>query len=82
MLYRGSAVLSGLVHYYQDRFHAFAWLAINYVPPNPIPFDWEKALAGARSVAGNDMIGYQRFFYEPDDAALCQKNVSFSPLSH
>ena len=73
-------MLSSLLHYYQDRFSACAWLAVSYIPPNPEPYDWEKALAHRRSVAGNDVIGYQKFFCEPDAAALCEKNVSFLSL--
>ena len=73
-------MLSSLVHYYQDRFSACAWLAVSYIPPTPEPYDSETALAHRRSVAGNDVIGYQKFFCEPDAAVICEKNVSFLSL--
>lgn len=67
---RGSAVLSRLAHLYSERFHAFSWLALSYVPPA-----WQTS--GLANVdAENTQFGYWEYMSRDDAYEMCEKNVS------
>jgi pimeloyl-ACP methyl ester carboxylesterase len=59
----GSKLTSRLYNYYPDRFKAYGFLSLCYLPPDP-NFDVEKASAMVQSMLGYDVFGYQLFFSE------------------
>ncbi|KAI0633812.1 alpha/beta-hydrolase [Trametes polyzona] len=74
----GSAILSRLANLYPERFHAFAWLALSYLPPSWQDADPSVAVvaqkegaADAGSAPGDDSerFGYWEFLSR-DDAYL------------
>lgn len=67
---RGSAVLSRLANLYSERFHAFAWLALSYVPPA-----WQTS-GLANADAHNTQFGYWEYMSRDDAYEMCEKNVS------
>ncbi len=71
---RGSGITSRLADLYEDRFIAFALLAVGYSPPRPV-LDLEKLLEYTKKVAGYELFGYWKFFSAPDAPELIEKNV-------
>ncbi|KAF4599894.1 hypothetical protein EYR40_006998 [Pleurotus pulmonarius] len=69
----GSGITSRLADLYEDRFIAFALLAVGYSPPRPV-FDLEKLLEYTKKVAGYELFGYWKFFSAPDAPELIEKN--------
>lgn len=74
---RGSVVLSRLANYHQDRFSAFIWITLSYVPPSKETGYLGKAL---RKHAGSEVFGYWEFFVQPNAHVVCEKNVGL-PVS-
>ncbi|KAG5220521.1 alpha/beta-hydrolase [Salix suchowensis] len=77
---RGSQVTARLADLYEDRFIAFAFFAVGYVPPNP-DFDLDQVLARTKQVVGFELLGYWKFFSEADAPALIEKNVRRSTIT-
>ena len=73
---RGSGLLSSLVLHHQDRFRAFAWIALSYWAPVTTPFEVDNAIAIRKEKTGSEGIGYWKFFGQDDAPALCEKHVS------
>ncbi|KAI0644402.1 Alpha/Beta hydrolase protein [Trametes meyenii] len=71
----GSAILSRLANRHADRFHAFAWVAVSYFPPNRQPIDINELTARALAETGNERCGYWKFFSQPDAYEVCEKNI-------
>jgi len=69
----GSKVTSRLANFFPERFAAFAFLAVPYVPPSP-DFDLEKALAQSREKYGYETVGYWKFFAEDGAVELIEKH--------
>lgn len=72
--FRGSHITARLADLYEDRFIAFAFLAVGYSPPRPV-FDMEQLLALTKKLAGYELVGYWKFFSAPDAPEIIEKNV-------
>ncbi|KAJ8701764.1 hypothetical protein PTI98_000517 [Pleurotus ostreatus] len=70
----GSRVASRLADLYEDRFIAFAFLALGYIAPCP-NFDMDEVLALTKKLAGYELLGYWKFFGAPDGAEIIEKNL-------
>ncbi|KAK7028516.1 epoxide hydrolase [Favolaschia claudopus] len=70
----GSYAVSCILHYFPQRVSAVAFLAVGYRPAdgavNPI-----TQPEFFRNTLGVDLLAYQRFFVEPDAAAIIEKNI-------
>ncbi|TFK77218.1 alpha/beta-hydrolase [Pluteus cervinus] len=76
----GSKITSRLANRFSDRFIAFAFLAVGYVPPRP-NVTYEQFLAVSKQAAGRELIGYWAFFSEDDAPELVSKHSKgFSSL--
>jgi len=69
---RGSIFLSRLANNYADRFIAFGFLAVGYVPPSPLKFS--DYLANTVKLAGYELLGYWYFFAEDTASKLLEEN--------
>ena len=67
--------MSRLANYHNDRFLAFAFLSVSYMPPNP-NFNYERMITSNRSTFGNECYGYWSFFAREDAAAILEAHVS------
>ncbi|KAJ7087043.1 alpha/beta-hydrolase [Mycena crocata] len=80
----GSRVVSRMLDYHPHRISACAFLAVGYMPPQP----QEGANLVSRSHAlkervGYDVLAYQRFFIQPDAAAIIENHLdSFLSLAY
>ncbi|KAH9940022.1 alpha/beta-hydrolase [Epithele typhae] len=78
----GSGLVSALVHYYQNRFLAFAWLAVSYLAPSPGGFDLDTALKAYKEAIGSEVIGYWKVMDAPDGPMLLEEKMdSFLQLT-
>jgi len=68
----GCGLLSRLANYYADRFIAFSFLAVGYVPPSDKGF--EDNLALGKKLAGYELFGYWPFFAENGAHKIIEKN--------
>ncbi|KAH9940026.1 alpha/beta-hydrolase [Epithele typhae] len=71
----GSALVSALVHHHQDRFRAFAWLAVGYLPPSPQAFDLDALCATLKAATGSEIFGYWRLMNAPHGPALIEEKM-------
>lgn len=71
---RGSILTARLADLYEDRFLAFAFIGGGYTGPRT-EFNMEQALALTKKLVGYEMIGYWKFFSEPDAPEVIEKNV-------
>ncbi|RPD55208.1 alpha/beta-hydrolase [Lentinus tigrinus ALCF2SS1-6] len=79
----GSAVLSNIAHWHQDRFAGFVWTALSYLPPRTEEFVLEIAWQTMRKLVGSDIYGYWELFNQPDGHVICEKNIdSFLQLAY
>ncbi|KAF4605093.1 hypothetical protein EYR40_003876 [Pleurotus pulmonarius] len=69
----GSHITARLADLYEDRFIAFAFLAVGYPAPRPV-FDMEQLLALTKKLAGYELVGYWKFFSAPDAPEIIEKN--------
>lgn len=72
---RGAGIVSRLATVAPERFLAYAFLAVPYVPPNPKP-NFEQTLAMTKAMFGYELFGYWLFFAEDDTPKLVEQNVS------
>ncbi|KZS99628.1 alpha/beta-hydrolase [Laetiporus sulphureus 93-53] len=79
----GCALVSRLANYFPERFIAFAFLAVGYMPPS-VPFDYEAALAITKQILGYEAYGYWEFFVRDEEADQIIKDhwESFLTLSY
>ncbi|KAL4255492.1 AB hydrolase superfamily protein [Pleurotus pulmonarius] len=70
----GSRVASRLADLYEDRFIAFAFLALGYIAPCPT-FDMDEVLALTKKLAGYELLGYWKLFGAPDGVETIEKNL-------
>ncbi|KAI0704677.1 alpha/beta-hydrolase [Earliella scabrosa] len=71
----GSMLLSALAQHHQDRFTAFAWIALSYLAPGREPFDFERSLDALKEQVGSEVFGYQAFFNRPDAHTKCEQHI-------
>ncbi|EJD08118.1 alpha/beta-hydrolase [Fomitiporia mediterranea MF3/22] len=57
----GSVVVSRLAYLYQERFLAFGFLAVTYMPPDPT-FSYKKVSEELEKTFGYNLFGYWEFF--------------------
>ncbi|KAJ8702424.1 hypothetical protein PTI98_001137 [Pleurotus ostreatus] len=69
----GSILTARLADLYEDRFLAFAFIGGGYTGPRT-EFNMEQALALTKKLVGYELIGYWKFFSEPDAPELIEKN--------
>ncbi|KAG6841799.1 hypothetical protein C0991_006683 [Blastosporella zonata] len=69
----GSIVVSRLANYFPERFIAFAFLAVGYVPPSNDKFD--DVFAKTTKLVGYEMFGYWYFFAAEKAPELIEKNI-------
>ena len=53
-------------------------MAVPYIAPIQTQYDIDATIVALKAHTGSDVIGYQKFFCEPDAPAICEKNVSSS----
>ncbi|KAF8064070.1 Alpha/Beta hydrolase protein [Lyophyllum atratum] len=68
----GSTLVSRLANYHADRFLAFAFLALSYVPPSYAKF--EETAAQLAKLVEYEVLGYWNFFAEKDAHKSIEKN--------
>lgn len=71
---------SRLANYRADRFAAFAFLAVGYLPPAP-DFDHKSMNALSLAKRGYENFGYWNFFDRDDAAKVVEDHVSTSSAS-
>ena len=72
---RGSKAVSRLASYYPDRFVAYAFLAVPYIPPRGPMGSFEDFLKLMRTLTGSDLFGYWLFFSEDDVDQVIRTHV-------
>ena len=72
--YRGSRVVSRLANNYPDRFTAIGFLALAYLPPNPV-HDPAAQSARIKQLVGRDLFGYWDYLAEEGADKTVEKNV-------
>ncbi|KAG6911058.1 hypothetical protein DXG01_004572 [Tephrocybe rancida] len=70
---RGSGLVSRLANYFPERFSAFAFIAVGYVPPSQTKF--ADVLAQTTKIAGYELFGYWNFFAAEGAPELIEKNI-------
>ncbi|KAI5122577.1 hypothetical protein M0805_004794 [Coniferiporia weirii] len=70
----GSGLNSRLANYYPERFIAFAFLALGYLPPIPV-FDIDAINAMSLEKNGYSKFGYWKFFAEADAAKILEEHI-------
>ncbi|KAI0666632.1 alpha/beta-hydrolase [Trametes maxima] len=83
----GSVALSRLANLFQERFYAFAWVAVSYNPPRHEAVDVDAMIKHLQTHTGDGRFGYWKFFNEEDAHIKCEENIdSFLhlvyPVSH
>lgn len=74
--HRGSFLVSRLAYFHQDRFIAFAFLTVSYMPPAGTPFDANAINAQMEQMVGYGPLGYQIFFCEDGAPEILREHVS------
>ena len=74
-LFRGSQVVSRLANLHPDRFIAYGFVTIGYMPLSQESFDAAAVAAQFKSIAGRDVIGYWEFFLAEDAASVIESHV-------
>lgn len=69
----GVKIASRLANLYADRFIAFAFLAVGYMPPQP-QFNLEVALAMTKKAFGYELFGYWKFLSEDGADKIVETN--------
>lgn len=65
-----------MANLFDERFHAYAWNAIGYWPPQPSPIDIDARIEHLKKQTGDPRFGYWKFFDEDDAHVVCDQNVS------
>ncbi|KAJ3541470.1 hypothetical protein NMY22_g3873 [Coprinellus aureogranulatus] len=79
----GSKTVSVLANLYADRFLAFGFLALGYVPPNSLGSTMEELREQAIKLLGYENFGYWEFFTAPDAPKVIQDHFkSFLDLGY
>ncbi|EIW62596.1 alpha/beta-hydrolase [Trametes versicolor FP-101664 SS1] len=71
----GSAILARLANLFDERFHAYAWIAIGYWPPSPSPMDVDALIEYLKAQTGDPCYGYWKFFSSDDAHVVCERNI-------
>ena len=71
---RGASVVSRLANVAPERIHAYAFLALSYILPDP-EWDYEKTLERNKELVGRKLFGYWAFFSREDGAKKIEDNV-------
>lgn len=71
---------SRLANYRADRFAAFAFLALGYLPPVP-DFNVNVINAKSLSARGYENFGYWNFFAKDEAAKVIENHVSYAGTS-
>lgn len=79
MVNRGCRVASRLANLYPGRFTAFAFLAVGYVPPNPVP-NWEQTNEMIKGLLKREIFGYQAWFSEDGTEEVLETKVNPSTV--
>ena len=72
---RGSALSSRLANYHPERFIAFAFLSVCYMPPSP-DFDLDAINNQSIQLFGYPCFGYWHFYAREDAAEIIEAHVS------
>ncbi|KAF9022958.1 alpha/beta-hydrolase [Hymenopellis radicata] len=70
----GAKVASRLANYFPDRFIAYAFMAVAYVPPST-ENKYEAMLEFTKKAFGYELFGYWRFFSEPDAVEVVEAHM-------
>ncbi|EJD35450.1 alpha/beta-hydrolase [Auricularia subglabra TFB-10046 SS5] len=71
----GSALLSRVAVYHQERFIAFAWFALSFMSPVPQVMPFDVMLPWLKQNVGVELFAYQEFFLQPGAAKIIEDNV-------
>lgn len=71
---RGSRVVSRLANLYPDRFIAFGFLALGYLPPAPEQ-TFQEMSAKIKATLGRETFGYMPWYAADGTADVLVKNV-------
>ncbi|KAI0037021.1 alpha/beta-hydrolase [Vararia minispora EC-137] len=70
----GSCMVSKLVNYFPERFEAFGFIAVGYMPPNPTR-NWEEETAKMKQFIGFDIWGYMPFMARDTTPKLIEEHM-------
>ncbi|KDQ63387.1 hypothetical protein JAAARDRAFT_202842 [Jaapia argillacea MUCL 33604] len=70
----GAKITSRLASYYPDRFLAFAFLAVGYLPPSP-NLDIQQMLTQSKELLGYELFGYWNFFSSEGADRIIENNM-------
>lgn len=65
-----------MANLFDERFHAYAWNAVGYWPPQPSPMDIDALIEQLKEQTGDPRYGYWKFFNLDDAHVVCDQNVS------
>ncbi|KAL1950606.1 hypothetical protein VTO73DRAFT_5730 [Trametes versicolor] len=71
----GSIILSRMANLFDERFHAYAWNAVGYWPPQPSPMDIDALIEQLKEQTGDPRYGYWKFFNLDDAHVVCDQNI-------
>ncbi|GJE91560.1 alpha/beta hydrolase [Phanerochaete sordida] len=70
----GSLAVSRLSNYFPERFLAYAFLAVQFLPPE-VPANFSAVLAAQQAQYGYELYGYWLFYAEHDANAIIQAHM-------
>ncbi|THG98670.1 hypothetical protein EW026_g3562 [Hermanssonia centrifuga] len=71
----GSKAVSRLANYYPDRFIAYAFFSVAFMPPRPGKVDFNELLKTSKERFGYELYGYQLFFSEDDAPIIIREHI-------
>ncbi|KAI0824041.1 alpha/beta-hydrolase [Trametes gibbosa] len=71
----GAMILSRLANLHDERFLAYAWNAVGYLPPRPYPIEIDSFIERMKTLTGDPRYGYWKFFTAEDGYVLCEQNI-------
>ncbi|KAI0635408.1 alpha/beta-hydrolase [Trametes polyzona] len=77
----GSPLLSRLAVLFPERFIAYVWFAVAFLPPVAAPFSLEATMARFKGLLGYETYAYWQFFLREDASRVIQEHAdSFTQL--
>ncbi|PSR87081.1 hypothetical protein PHLCEN_2v5251 [Hermanssonia centrifuga] len=74
----GCKAVSRLANYYPDRFIAYAFFAVGFLPPRPGTADFGDQLKTEKATYGYELSGFYLFFSEDDAPGIVRDHIDSS----
>ncbi|EJD34802.1 alpha/beta-hydrolase [Auricularia subglabra TFB-10046 SS5] len=79
----GAGLLGRVVDLYADKFAAFAFFNVGYIPAMPVPFNLDAMLVYLKNTTGKEGLAYWEFFTKDSADKVIEQNFeSFLDLLH